>query len=452
MTDSSVDPSSSVAGGLSRRAFLGAAVAMGAGGLAACGAPPESQRLVTGAVVTRWDVDEWSRGSYSALPAGTGWRARQVIADALIADRVVLAGEYTAVDYPATVHGAFRSGERAARRLAEAQPPGTAAIVGAGIAGLGAARVLSALGWQVTVFEARDRIGGRIHTDRSLGVPLELGASWVHGVTGNPLVQLVKSVGLTLRPTNFDDVVAHGPTGGKAPGVTAAQDELWQVVGRIARRRPPRGSSVAAALAARSWRADTPQRRLAERTELVMEYGVDLDRLGAQALWEGDYYRGGDSMVVGGFDAVPASLAAGTDVRLGDPVRAVVPDDGSAAMVRTATGEFAADAVVVAVPLPLLQGGVPEVPLPAPVRAAVAGLMTGNLEKVFLAYPDVWWPSAQVLQIMQTPLWAEWYPLDDLVGAPIVMGLVGGRAAAERAPDDTAAADDAAAVLEGAFR
>ena len=48
-------------------------------------------------------------------------------------------------------------------------------IVGAGIAGLAAAERLRGAGWDVRVLEARDRIGGRIDTNRSTGVPLELG-------------------------------------------------------------------------------------------------------------------------------------------------------------------------------------------------------------------------------------------------------------------------------------
>jgi len=47
-------------------------------------------------------------------------------------------------------------------------------VVGAGIAGLAAAKDLQESGYEVTVLEARDRIGGRIYTDRSLGFPLEI--------------------------------------------------------------------------------------------------------------------------------------------------------------------------------------------------------------------------------------------------------------------------------------
>src|SRR5689334_20173394 len=65
-------------------------------------------------------------------------------------------------------------------------------IIGAGFSGLAAARKLADDGLRVTVLEARDRIGGRTRTDTSLGVPIDIGASWIHGTEDNPLTKLAQ--------------------------------------------------------------------------------------------------------------------------------------------------------------------------------------------------------------------------------------------------------------------
>jgi phytoene dehydrogenase-like protein len=66
-------------------------------------------------------------------------------------------------------------------------------IVGAGIAGLAACTRLIEYGFDVTIMEARDRCGGRIWTNNTLGIPFGLGASWIHGAEGNPIAQLAKN-------------------------------------------------------------------------------------------------------------------------------------------------------------------------------------------------------------------------------------------------------------------
>ena len=71
-------------------------------------------------------------------------------------------------------------------------------VVGAGMAGLIAARLLQDSGFTVTVLEARTRTGGRVWTDDRLGAPLDLGGSWIHGVEGNPLTLWCGKLGIDL--------------------------------------------------------------------------------------------------------------------------------------------------------------------------------------------------------------------------------------------------------------
>lgn len=437
----------------------------GGAGATATGAPLPPRRpaastagrgapAYTGSVVTRWDRDPWSRGSYSALPVGTPPSVRATLAQPFAAGRMALAGEFTDSSHPATVHGAYRSGRRAARQvLATVGARGRVVIVGAGMAGLAAGRLLADAGVDVEVLEARERIGGRIHTDRSLGVPVERGASWVHGVTGNPLVPLVRAAGLRLVPTDWDDAVAgDARTGRRAQGVWRSERRLVAATGPLSRRRPPLSQSVREGLRENGWVATTAAQQLAEQTELVQEYGLDLDRLGARALWEGAWSRGGDAMVAGGFDAVPRLLATGLRVRLATPVRSLVTTDGGV-VAETADGPVTADAAVVAVPLPLLQAGLPGLPMPEAMARAAADLRTGSLEKAALAYPRRWWPDVTLLQVMAAPgmRWTEWFDLTAVCGATVVLGLSGGSAALRRPGDDDAVAAEAAGTLAAGF-
>ena len=70
-------------------------------------------------------------------------------------------------------------------------------VVGAGVSGLTAARDLTQAGADVTVLEARDRIGGRTWTADVAGAAIDLGGSWIHGPFGNPLADEARAAGLT---------------------------------------------------------------------------------------------------------------------------------------------------------------------------------------------------------------------------------------------------------------
>ncbi len=90
-------------------------------------------------------------------------------------------------------------------------------VLGAGIAGLAAARTLTDKGLSVIVLEARDRVGGRMWTDSSLGLPLDLGASWIHGVKGNPITKLAKQFGVKTVPTDDENGIAFAADGSVLP-------------------------------------------------------------------------------------------------------------------------------------------------------------------------------------------------------------------------------------------
>ena len=451
-----------------RRHFLGlsagAAASIALVGTTASAARAMSIPRPTGFMATRWDSNPWARGSYSALSTRSNPDAREVLSEALIGGRVALAGEYTSVDYPSTTNGAYLSGVRAARQLISETEPDRVIVIGAGIAGAAAARTLTNAGVEVHVLEASDRVGGRIRSSTQWGAPIELGAAWVHSTKGNPVTGLASSAGLTLIPTDYgDEVIRDTVTGRESSQAESADTRLSDLTDQLAEDSNSPSLSVSSWLARHGW---TPNRfgRWAQAVDITQEYGLDPSSLSVAALQEGSEGAGGDAFVKGGYVAIPQYLLDGIDVRLNQPVTRVEPMSTSV-RVNTAQETLTADAVVVAVPLPLLQAGAPGITaMPKAVTAALRGLTTGNLEKIIMRYDEQWWGDSQVLGIVGGGVqgapdgspaslrWTEFYSLTPLVGFPALVGFSGGLAARTRPASDAACASEAQARLAAAFR
>src|SRR5436189_4752794 len=104
-------------------------------------------------------------------------------------------------------------------------------IVGGGIAGLSAAAELLGAGWRVTLVEAKPRLGGRIHTVSSDGVPVELGAEFVHG-DNQPLAKAICDAGLSTHSVSTRNRILKD---GRLKSV-----DLWERAGAVIKRIDPR--------------------------------------------------------------------------------------------------------------------------------------------------------------------------------------------------------------------
>jgi len=458
---------------LSRRDFLGAttlvATAMATGNHLASakntGAPLPTP---TGSLVTRWDTDRWSLGAYSALPVGSTATIRQTLARAIVNNRLVFAGEYTDPDYPATVQGALRSGQRAARTLIANGYGPRVIVIGAGMAGVSAGHDLTMNGAEVLVLEARNRVGGRVHTDLTWGVPVEMGAAWVHALRANPLVPLAQQAQLKLIPSDYDnESFRDTKTGRPSPSAERSSNQLFRLLSQLENSWPNPSTSVASWLRQRGLPANRFSTWAVE-TGVVQEYGLDASRLGARAPTEGGDFLGGDAFVSGGYQRIPELLADGLDVRLNSPVANVDASQSNGVHVTLESGAvLTADAVVVAVPVSLLQAQSPSITgLSKAIQAAIGGIATGDLEKVILRYDKQWWGQETVFGIVGGGVpgqssnlapgsalrWTEFYNLTDVVGAPALVGFSGGSAARQRPKSDSECVAEAMGMLQAAFR
>jgi monoamine oxidase len=250
------------------------------------------------------------------------------------------------------------------------------AVVGAGFAGLAAAEALTARGTEVIVFEARDRVGGRVRSARlDNGAVVELGAEFV--LPGYELLRETASrLGLELyeKGTLYGD---REPRDG--PPVT--RDEL--IAADEALRNPGSGS-IADAL---ERLVPSPGTRAAVAARLAISSAYELEDQDAGALAEGAT-RFGDFPshgIVGGNDRIALALAE----HLGDLVHTSVAVSGVAwseggVVVRAGGDEVAADACVIATPAPHAFELDWDPPLPAWKREALAAVRYGQAAKLFL--------------------------------------------------------------------
>lgn len=282
-------------------------------------------------------------------------------------------------------------------------------VVGAGIAGLTIANALTAAGVACAVVEARDRIGGRLHTVEVDGHVADLGGAWVHhpdAPDGNVLADWVE---LASVPWIVD------PTGTRFTGADLGErralsaEELegvgYAVFAPLADRvradlasgdADRSAAEVVDAYLAEALPAGAERSRLRQLMAAMVEQdgAGPLEAISARWALTEDMFVGDvvDNVPVGGYRSVLGPLAAGSAVRLGSPVRRIEQHDDGVVVSGDGWSE-AGSHVVVTVPLGVLQAQAIEFvpPLPPERQAVIDRTGFGTLEKVVLAFAEPFW-------------------------------------------------------------
>jgi monoamine oxidase len=318
-------------------------------------------------------------------------------------------------------------------------------IIGAGAAGLTAARALTGAGRSVCILEARPRIGGRIFTQHISGLPqpIELGAEFIHG-QNETTFGIVDAAALTAVELPDDHWWSEG-------GQRERIDDFWGDINSVRAKIAIRKNDVSFAEFLRRQRRLSPRLRELARTFVEGYHASHADRISALVLKSADEEQEGENRqfrFAGGQDRIIEWLRAGlhqerTDLRLGTVVSRVQWSEGSV-IAHTDRGAVRGKALVFTAPVGVWKAGAIafDPPLPDKERA-LAKIEAGHVVKIAFHFRERFWDDINFLHTNDRfmPTWWTSAPLR----SPILTGWAGGHAA------DALLAEGAEARLERAL-
>ncbi|EPS73706.1 hypothetical protein M569_01044 [Genlisea aurea] len=302
----------------------------------------------------------------------------------------------------------------------------TVIVVGGGISGLAAARTLQKASFKVILLESQDRIGGRIQTDYTFGCPVDMGASWLHGVCHeNPLSPIICHLGLTLYRTSGDDSVLYDHdlesyalfdiNGNQVSQNTVIEVGVTfkKILEETDKIRKEQSIDISVKEAMTTVLDRNPDLRLEGLSYEVLQwyicrmeawFAADTDKISLKAWDEEKVLSGGHGLMIQGYDPVIKALSTDLDIRLNHRVKKILQGYKKVVMELDDGREFTADAAIVTVPLGVLKAnGIEFEPkLPEWKLSAISDLGMGNENKIALRFDHVFWPNVEYLGVVST--------------------------------------------------
>ncbi len=280
----------------------------------------------------------------------------------------------------------------------EIKPNGkTVIVIGAGISGLAAARRLKQNGFTVIVLEAQGKIGGRLRTDRTLGVPFDAGASWIHGPNRNPIRNLASQAGATTFLTDDEQVKVFDTNGVPYTDafLTNAENQFTNALRDVKNASTPTQSFEAVFNTLYPTQSTNRLWKYMLSAYLEFDTGSDISLLSAKYFDDDEAFGGSDVIITNGYDKITDYLGLGLDIRLNSPVSAIDYTENKVKL--TVNGEaLEGEYALVSVPLGVLKNNriafTPD--LPVAKLDAIHQLSMGNINKFLLVWDSAFWDTS----------------------------------------------------------
>jgi monoamine oxidase len=348
------------------------------------------------------------------------------------------------------------------RAFALPVPPPRVIVVGAGMAGLAAAQRLKAAGFEVKVLEARNRVGGRMHTDtNATGTTLDLGASWIHG--HQPQFEaLVTGMNLVQKNTDFTEMRFYNSSNQWMDVTEGMWNDLkfrladafsWNALWY-----PDRTVQTVLDIMWATGNFPGYTREFVDNFTTAAfdtEFAATASKIPSRAFWElvpnlddeqaWESFLGSsqtdNTAFPQGFNQVTDRLKVGLDIQLNAEVTRIdYPANQSLVTVTTKSGaQHSANHVIVTVPIGVLKAGTITFnpPLSSQKLGAIQRMGSGLLNKVFLEFrpQDQFWPSGpgepDVIGTSspQRGAFSVWIDMMEITGKPILMAYTSGDSA-----------------------
>ncbi len=308
-------------------------------------------------------------------------------------------------------------------------------VIGAGLSGLAAAQELHKRGREVVVVEARERIGGRIWTSSKWAdMPLDLGATWIHGPKGNPLTDVAEQIKAKRLTTSYHSRATYN-TSGQMLGESEERrmDHFRKQIGSALKKAQDADNDASIRQVIEPLMQQLDQDSEADRfinfivnSEIEQEYAGSAETLSAHWYDSSKKFSGDDHLFADGFRLIPEFLSQGLSLELGQVVKEIHWQKQPVRVITEKT-EFLADHVIVTLPLGVLQSGnvqfIPE--LPAQKQNAIAKLGMGVLNKCYLRFDHAFWTNVDWLEYVPANHgeWTQWVSFKGAAKVPILLGF-----------------------------